>query len=81
MKSQMEFHTGIGYISQSVEPSYFTEGSEVATFRAKVIWSCHSKGLCGKFHLACTAPTDPQLREKAKKLGITKFRYKKIRVS
>ena len=81
MPTQMKFHTGIGYISQSVEPSYVTEGSEVATFKAKTVWSCHSRGLCGHFHLACTAPTDAQLREKAKKLGISKFRYKKIRVS
>jgi hypothetical protein len=75
MQSQMKFHTGIGYISQSVEPEITPTG------KTKVIWFCHSRGLCGHFHLACTAPTDPQLREKAKKLGITKFRYKKIRVS
>ena len=75
MKNQMEFHTGVGYISQSVEIKMTPDEP------LKVIWFCHSKGLCGHFHLACTAPTDAQLMEKAKKLGITKFRYKKIRVS
>jgi hypothetical protein len=78
-KNQMTFLTGVGYLTQSAEPMIVFPTDDTA--KLKTIWYCHSKGLCGKFHLVCTGPTDSQVREKAKKFGIKKFLYRKVRVS